>query len=78
MHRLANLPPCLVGLGAGSGSHHIARQIQALGHVDGVHASQQKQPAMSEMGLGRRALADHLCTSQIQRNNIVPKPLLTH
>ena len=32
VHRLANLPPCLVGLEAGSGSHHIARQIQALGH----------------------------------------------
>ena len=30
--RLANLSPCLVGLEAGSGSHHIARQIQALGH----------------------------------------------
>jgi transposase len=30
--RLANLPRCLVGLEAGSGSHHIARQIQGLGH----------------------------------------------
>ena len=30
--RLVNLPPCLLGLEAGSGSHHIARQIQALGH----------------------------------------------
>jgi len=32
VRRLVNLPPCLVGLEAGSGSHHIARQIQALGH----------------------------------------------
>jgi transposase len=32
VHRLVNLPPCLVGLAAGSGSHHIARQIQLLGH----------------------------------------------
>jgi transposase len=30
--RLVNLPPCLVGLEAGSGSHHIARQIEPLGH----------------------------------------------
>ena len=30
--RLANLPSCLVGLEAGCGSHHIARQIRALGH----------------------------------------------
>ena len=32
VRRLVNLPPCLVGLEAGSGSHHIARQIQPLGH----------------------------------------------
>jgi transposase len=30
--RLANMLRCLVGLEAGCGSHHIARQIQALGH----------------------------------------------
>jgi transposase len=30
--RLANVPRCLVGLEAGCGSHHIARQIRALGH----------------------------------------------
>jgi transposase len=29
---LVNLPPCLIGLEAGSGSHHIARQIEPLGH----------------------------------------------
>ena len=32
VRRLVNLPPCLVGLEAGSGSHHIARQIKPLGH----------------------------------------------
>jgi hypothetical protein len=32
VRRLANLAACLVGLEAGSGSHYIARQIQALGH----------------------------------------------
>ena len=30
--RLANIPRCLVGMEAGCGSHHIARQIPALGH----------------------------------------------
>ena len=30
--RLANVPCCLVGMEAGCGSHHIARQIRALGH----------------------------------------------
>jgi len=32
IRRLVNLPLCLIGLEAGSGSHHIARQIQTLGH----------------------------------------------
>ena len=32
VRRLVNLPPCLVGLEAGSGSHHVARQIQTLAH----------------------------------------------
>jgi transposase len=32
VRRLVNLPRCLIGLEAGSGSHHIARQIKPLGH----------------------------------------------
>jgi transposase len=30
--RLANLPPCLIGMEACAGAHHIGRQLQALGH----------------------------------------------
>ena len=30
--RLANVPPCLIGMEACSGAHHIARQLEALGH----------------------------------------------
>jgi transposase len=30
--RFANLPPCLVGIEAGMGSHHVARELVALGH----------------------------------------------
>ena len=30
--RLANIPPCLIGMEACSGAHHIGRQLQALGH----------------------------------------------
>ena len=43
-HRLANLPCCLVGLEAGSGSHHIARQIQALGHEARLIPAQYVKP----------------------------------
>jgi transposase len=30
--RLANIPRCLIGMEACSGSHHIGRQLQAAGH----------------------------------------------
>jgi transposase len=30
--RLTNIPPCLIGMEACSGSHHIGRQLAALGH----------------------------------------------
>ena len=30
--RLANVPRCLIGMEACSGSHHIGRQLAALGH----------------------------------------------
>ena len=30
--RLANLPPCLIGLEACSGAHHLSRKLRALGH----------------------------------------------
>jgi transposase len=28
----ANLPPCLIGMGACGGAHHWARQLQRFGH----------------------------------------------
>jgi transposase len=30
--RLANLPPCLIGMEACVGAHHPSRKLQALGH----------------------------------------------
>jgi transposase len=30
--RLANLPPCLVGMEASVGAHHLARKLSTLGH----------------------------------------------
>jgi transposase len=30
--RLANLPPCLIGMGACVGAHHLSRKLQMLGH----------------------------------------------
>src|SRR5438045_7679860 len=30
--RLANLPPCLIGMEACTGAHHLSRKLHALGH----------------------------------------------
>ena len=30
--RLANIPPCLIGMEACVGAHHLSRKLQALGH----------------------------------------------
>src|SRR5262249_27760241 len=30
--RLANMPPCLIGMEACVGAHHLSRQLSALGH----------------------------------------------
>ena len=30
--RLANVPPCLIGMEACVGAHHLSRRLQALGH----------------------------------------------
>lgn len=30
--RLSNMPPCLVGMEACVGAHHLSRQLLALGH----------------------------------------------
>ena len=30
--RLANMPPCLIGMEACVGAHHLSRELQSLGH----------------------------------------------
>ena len=31
--RLANIPPCLIGMEACVGAHHLGRHLRALGHA---------------------------------------------
>jgi transposase len=57
-HRLANLSPCLVGLEAGSGSHHIARQIQALGHDVRLIPAQYVKPFLKNDYRDAEAIAE--------------------
>jgi transposase len=42
--RLANIPRCLIGMEACSGSHHIGRQLAALGHDVRLMPAQYVKP----------------------------------
>ena len=47
--RLANVPPCLIGIEAGMASHHVARELVALGHeVKQVPPAYSTVPARSQ------------------------------
>jgi transposase len=38
--RLANVPPCLIGMEACVGAHHLSRKLQQLGHNARLDAGQ--------------------------------------
>ena len=42
--RLANLPPCLIGMEACVGAHHLSRKLQALGHDARLMPGQYVKP----------------------------------
>ena len=44
MVRLANLPPCLIGMEACVGAHHLSRQLVALGHNARLMPAQYVKP----------------------------------
>ena len=45
--RLANVPPCLIGIEAGTGTHYVTRELLAIGHdvrqVPAVYAKPFRQ-----------------------------------
>src|SRR5208337_367410 len=43
-NRLANLPPCLIGMEACVGSHHLSRRLIALGHDARLMPAQYVKP----------------------------------
>ena len=73
IRRLVNLPPCLIGLEAGSGSHHIARQIRQLGHDVRLIPAQYVKPFLNEAATycspTRDRGADHLSISSAVRGD---------
>jgi transposase len=50
--RLANVPPCLIGMEACSGSHHIGRRLTALGHDVRLIPAQSSQLRTTWGGAG--------------------------
>src|SRR5262245_39181609 len=42
--RLANMPPCLIGMEACVGAHHLARKLIALGHDARLMPSKYVRP----------------------------------
>jgi transposase len=42
--RLANLPPCLIGVEACVGAHHLSRKLQLLGHDDRLMPAKYVRP----------------------------------
>ncbi len=43
-NRLANMPPCLIGMEACAGSHHVSRKLIALGHDARLMPAQYVKP----------------------------------
>jgi hypothetical protein len=47
--RLANLPPCLIGMEACVGAHHLSRKLQMLGLDDPTTAKRRITPAANSL-----------------------------
>ncbi len=53
--RLANMPPCLIGMEACVGAHHLSRRLLALGHDVKLMPARYVKPFLSRTGLKRKA-----------------------
>jgi transposase len=64
--RLANLPPCLIGMEACVGAHHLSRKLQVLGHNARLMPAKHVQPynrgqKCRPVRRGARARRSHPC-----------------
>jgi transposase len=76
--RLANLPPCLIGIEAGMATHYVARDLTALGHdVKQVPATYAKPFRQGHKNDFREA---HAVAEAVQRptTRFVPATRLRH
>ena len=54
--RLANLPPCLIGIEAGMATHYVARELAVLGH----DVKQVRPRIRSRFGRGKKMISEML------------------
>ena len=52
--RLANMPPCLIGMEACVGAHHLSRKLKALGHGSGSETVPTAKPPSRCTGRTRK------------------------
>ena len=45
--RFANMPPCLIGMEACVGAHHLSRKLKALGHDADLSRGSSNRPSSS-------------------------------
>ena len=50
--RLANRPPCLIGMEACVGAHHLSRKLQALGHQARLMPAKYVRPYLHSNRIG--------------------------
>jgi transposase len=55
--RLANLPPCLIGMEACVGAHHLSRKLNGLGHDARLMPAKYVRPIDRLLDLNRRRSA---------------------
>jgi transposase len=59
--RLANMPPCLIGMEACVGAHHLSRKLKALGHDARLDAGKVLRPySKGQKNNARMRLGSHL------------------
>jgi transposase len=57
--RFANMPPCLIGMEACVGAHHLSRRLKALGHDARLMPAKYVRPGFDTLtAVGRSTVAD--------------------
>ncbi|SIO54088.1 hypothetical protein SAMN05443247_07694 [Bradyrhizobium erythrophlei] len=73
--RLANLPPCLIGMEACVGAHHLSRKLQMLGHDARLMPAKYVRPYTRDeheyfRGIAEAVVPQREPTSDVVRNMV--------